>query len=337
MWASNATASSRRRGGPLTARTPSRLVLTNGRIYTQDAARPTAEALASIGNRIVAVGSDAEALAAAGPGAERIDLAVGPCVPGFVDAHFHFLGYSFDRQRARLDRATSVAEVQRLVAVAAEKVGPDAWVLGRGWDRNLWPGAAVPEPPRPRRGRRRPAGLPAQPRRPRRLGEQPRAGAGRDHAPTRPIRPAARSCASPTAPRAASCWSRPASACGRCLTARRPRLAVAAARAAQDALIRVGVTGPLQLRGRRGGARAPDARSGRRASAAGRGRRHPRRPGAGGRGRPLDRLRRRPAPRSACSSCSRTARSGPGRRRCSSRTTTAARTTGASRPSRSTT
>ena len=65
-------------------------------------------------------------------------------MPGFVDAHFHFLGYSFDRQRARLDRATSVAEVQRLVAAAAAKVGPDGWVLGRGWDRNLWPGAAFP-------------------------------------------------------------------------------------------------------------------------------------------------------------------------------------------------
>ena len=92
-----------------------RLALVNGRIYTQDAARPTAQALASVGNRIVAVGSDDEALAAAGPGAERVDLGGRAVVPGFVDAHFHFLGFSFDRQRARLDQATSVGEVQRLV------------------------------------------------------------------------------------------------------------------------------------------------------------------------------------------------------------------------------
>ena len=128
----------------MTARTPSRLVLTNGRIYTQDAARPIAEALASIGNRIVAVGADDDVLAAAGPGAERIDLDGRAVVPGFLDAHVHFLGFSFDRQRARLDRATSVGEVQRLVASAAETLGPDAWVLGRGWDRNLWPGAGFP-------------------------------------------------------------------------------------------------------------------------------------------------------------------------------------------------
>ena len=128
----------------MSARTPSRLVLTNGRVYTQDAARPRAEALACIGNRIVAVGTDAEAIEAAGPGAERIDLNGRAVVPGFIDSHFHFLGYSFDRQRARLDRATSVGEVQRLVAEAAAKVRPDGWVLGRGWDRNLWPGAAFP-------------------------------------------------------------------------------------------------------------------------------------------------------------------------------------------------
>jgi len=128
----------------VSARTPSRLVLTNGRIYTQHIARPRAEALACVGNRIVAVGSNAEADEAAGPGAERVDLGGRAVVPGFVDAHFHFLGYSFDRQRARLDRATSVEEVQRLVAEAAARVGPDDWVLGRGWDRNLWPGAAFP-------------------------------------------------------------------------------------------------------------------------------------------------------------------------------------------------
>jgi predicted amidohydrolase YtcJ len=121
-----------------------RLALLNGRVYTQDPAWPTAQAIACVGNRIVAVGTNDEATEAAGPGAERIDLAGRAVVPGFLDAHFHFLGYSLDRQRARLDRAASIAEVQALVAAAAEKVAPDAWVLGRGWDRNLWPGAHFP-------------------------------------------------------------------------------------------------------------------------------------------------------------------------------------------------
>jgi predicted amidohydrolase YtcJ len=127
----------------VTARTPGRLVLTNARIYTQDAARPTAEALASIGNRIVAVGSNEEALAAAGPVAERVDLAGRAVVPGFIDSHFHLLGFSFDRQRVRLDGAASIRAVQDRVAERARTLGPDDWVVGRGWDRNLWTASDV--------------------------------------------------------------------------------------------------------------------------------------------------------------------------------------------------
>jgi predicted amidohydrolase YtcJ len=123
---------------------PHRLALVNGRVYTQDRVRPQVQAVASVGNRIVAVGSSEEARAAAGSGAEVVDLGGRAMVPGFVDAHFHFLGYSFDRQRAKLDRATSIADVQQLVRLQAEASGPDAWILGRGWDRNLWPGAPFP-------------------------------------------------------------------------------------------------------------------------------------------------------------------------------------------------
>ncbi len=116
-----------------------RLVLAHGRIYTQDVAHPVAEAVGIIGNRVVAVGSVAEARDAAGPDAEVVDLGGRAVVPGFIDAHFHLLGDSFDRQRVALDQAASIPEVQRLVSAAAASLAPDAWVLGRGWDRNLWP------------------------------------------------------------------------------------------------------------------------------------------------------------------------------------------------------
>ncbi|MCC7368200.1 MAG: amidohydrolase [Chloroflexi bacterium] len=126
-------------------RAPHRLALVNGRVYTQDARRPLVQALASVGNRIVAAGSSADALAAAGPEAEVVDLGGRAVVPGFVDAHFHFLGYSFDRQRVPLDRAASIEAVRQLVApIAAQTSDPDAWIIGRGWDRNLWPGARFP-------------------------------------------------------------------------------------------------------------------------------------------------------------------------------------------------
>jgi predicted amidohydrolase YtcJ len=96
----------------------------------------------------VAVGADEEALAAAGPGAERIDLTGRAVVPGFLDAHFHYLGYSVERQWARLNDADSIAAVRAIigqaVSAAPELAGSDAWVLGRGFDRNRWPGQPLP-------------------------------------------------------------------------------------------------------------------------------------------------------------------------------------------------
>lgn len=65
------------------------LLLTNGRVYTLDAARPWAEAIAIRGDRIVAVGTAAEARAAVGPSAQVIDLKGAFTLPGFNDAHVH--------------------------------------------------------------------------------------------------------------------------------------------------------------------------------------------------------------------------------------------------------
>ncbi len=69
--------------------TPSTLILTGGNVVTQDPARPHAEALAIRGDRIVAVGTDAEIEATAGPETQRIALGGRTVVPGINDAHIH--------------------------------------------------------------------------------------------------------------------------------------------------------------------------------------------------------------------------------------------------------
>jgi predicted amidohydrolase YtcJ len=68
---------------------PADLVLLNGRVYTVDAARPWAEAVAISGTRIAAVGSTAEIKALAGPQTRTIDLKGAFVSPGFNDAHVH--------------------------------------------------------------------------------------------------------------------------------------------------------------------------------------------------------------------------------------------------------
>src|ERR1700682_5844870 len=93
--------------GVLAAQGTADLVLTNGRIYTVDNARPTASALAVRGGRVLFVGSDGEAKVLAGPSTRIIDLHGATVVPGIVDAHAHLLGLGNMLRRVNLARSTS--------------------------------------------------------------------------------------------------------------------------------------------------------------------------------------------------------------------------------------
>ena len=101
----------------------------NARVWTAEPARPAAEAFAVSGERFVAVGSEAEARRAAGPGAVAVDLQGRRVVPGFNDAHWHLPS----RRSARLDNAGSVAEIQRRLLEYAQSLPAGSWVVGRGW------------------------------------------------------------------------------------------------------------------------------------------------------------------------------------------------------------
>jgi predicted amidohydrolase YtcJ len=120
------------------------LVLTNGKIYTVDNARPHASALAVREGRVLFVGSDAEATALAGPSASVIDLHGATVVPGIVDAHAHLLGLGNKLQRVDLVGAKSYDEVVSRVKAWAKDVKPGTWIQGRGWDQNLWPTKQFP-------------------------------------------------------------------------------------------------------------------------------------------------------------------------------------------------
>ncbi len=67
-------------------------ILVNANIYTMDARRPKAQALAVRGERLAAVGSNEEVRATAGPGTRVVDAAGQTVTPGFIDAHGHMLG-----------------------------------------------------------------------------------------------------------------------------------------------------------------------------------------------------------------------------------------------------
>jgi predicted amidohydrolase YtcJ len=120
------------------------LVITNGRIYTVDNARPEASALAVRAGRIQFVGSDAEAKVLAGPSTVVIDLHGATVVPGIVDAHAHLLGLGNTLQRVNLVGSKSYDEVVDRVKAWAKDAKPGVWIQGRGWDQNLWPTKEFP-------------------------------------------------------------------------------------------------------------------------------------------------------------------------------------------------
>ncbi len=75
----------------MTSATHADLILTNGRIYTVDTARPWAQAVAISGGRILAVGSTAEIEAYRTGETEVVDLGGRMAMPGFVDVHNHIM------------------------------------------------------------------------------------------------------------------------------------------------------------------------------------------------------------------------------------------------------
>lgn len=117
---------------------PADLVLENGVVHTQDARRPRAEAVAVRGNRIVAVGSTRELRAIVGPRTRVIDLRGRSVVPGFDDAHAHFLGIGFARLDVDLVGATTFEALLERVAKALKGREPGEWVRGRGWHEEKW-------------------------------------------------------------------------------------------------------------------------------------------------------------------------------------------------------
>jgi predicted amidohydrolase YtcJ len=118
-------------------------VLHNARIYTVDDARPTAEAMAFHEGRLLAVGASGEVLAQF-PDAERIDAGGRTVVPGLIDAHAHLMGLGQSLLQADLVGARSVDEAVARLAAFEEGLPDGAWLQGRGWDQNEWPGADFP-------------------------------------------------------------------------------------------------------------------------------------------------------------------------------------------------
>ena len=129
---------------PLAAQSYADLILTNGKIWTVNAAQPEAEAVACAGNRIVEVGSRAEVGKWAGPKTRIVDLAGKLVVPGFNDAHVHFHTGGTHLAGVQLRDARSESEFRERIRQFAAKLPEGRWILGGDWDHENWTPARLP-------------------------------------------------------------------------------------------------------------------------------------------------------------------------------------------------
>lgn len=120
------------------------LIILNARIHTMDAARPEAEAVAIYGNRILAVGSSKGIKKLAGKETRVIDAKKQLVLPGFNDAHVHFLSGGFQLSSVDLRDADTPEEFAERIRRFAEKLPAGRWITGGDWDHERWSGAQLP-------------------------------------------------------------------------------------------------------------------------------------------------------------------------------------------------
>jgi len=113
-------------------------VLTNGNVVTIDENKPTASAIAIVGDRIAAVGTLEEIDAWVGESTTVIDLQGMTAIPGFIEGHGHFTSFGGSLMTLDFRYEKSFADIVSMVAKTAESTPSGEWIIGRGWHQDKW-------------------------------------------------------------------------------------------------------------------------------------------------------------------------------------------------------
>jgi predicted amidohydrolase YtcJ len=126
-------------------------IFTHGNIYTGvvDAASSLgagkrSEALAVVGDHILAVGARDEIMKLKGAETKIVDLDGRFVMPGFNDAHMHLSSAGLEKMNVNLVGAKTLDEFRDRLRARCEAAEPGEWVVGEGWDETLWPVKTLP-------------------------------------------------------------------------------------------------------------------------------------------------------------------------------------------------
>ena len=120
------------------------IIIVNAVVHTMNPAQPLAEAVAIYGNRIVAVGSTQQIKSLAGSATRVVDAKKRLVIPGFNDAHTHFLSGGFQLSSVDLRDANTPQEFVERIRLFSAKVPRGRWITGGDWDHERWPDAQLP-------------------------------------------------------------------------------------------------------------------------------------------------------------------------------------------------
>ncbi|PSJ40654.1 amidohydrolase [Allosphingosinicella deserti] len=104
-------------------------IIVNASITTLDREQPEAQALAIRDGKFLAVGSEAEIRAAAGPGATVIDAGGRRLVPGLIDSHIHVIrgGLNYNME-LRWDGVPTLADAMAMLKAQVARTPAPQWV-----------------------------------------------------------------------------------------------------------------------------------------------------------------------------------------------------------------
>ena len=119
-------------------------VLFNTKIYTATNDYPEAEALAILGDKLIFVGSNKEALSFACNENKTLDLQGSFVYPGFIDAHVHLKDIGYRELELNLQGAESLKSMLAQVKIYSSQILSGQWIIGRGWTEKKWPEQRFP-------------------------------------------------------------------------------------------------------------------------------------------------------------------------------------------------
>ncbi|MBX2972727.1 MAG: amidohydrolase [Flavobacteriales bacterium] len=120
------------------------LVVHNARIHSMDEGGTVYQAMAVRDGRIVELGPERQIMNRYAA-KRKVDAAGRVIHPGYIDGHCHFLGYGLNKQKLDLSGVTWMDELIERVVRYAEANPDKKWIIGRGWDQNLWPQQMYPD------------------------------------------------------------------------------------------------------------------------------------------------------------------------------------------------